>query len=75
MYILFRLALSGRVWKKILSLLNDTAPQRQYSDPRFYQMLQEVRIGNISSQTWQMLQQRHSEYLTHSTLFFNILLI
>ena len=25
-------------------------------------------MGNISSQTWQMLQQRHSEYLTHSAI-------
>ena len=43
-------------------------PQRQHSDTRFYQMLQEVRMGNISSDTWQLLQQRHSEFTTQPTV-------
>jgi len=31
-------------------------------------MLQEVRMGNISSDTWQLLQQRHSEFTTQPTV-------
>lgn len=45
-----------------------TTPQRQQSDNRFYQMLQEIRMGNITTQTWQILQHRHSEFLTRSAL-------
>ena len=39
-------------------------PQRQQADNKFCQMLQEVRTGNITSETWKILQQRHSEFLT-----------
>ncbi len=38
-------------------------PQRQHNDPMFYQILQEVRLGNISTEIWNTLQQRHSEFL------------
>ncbi len=38
-------------------------PQRQHNDPMFYQILQEVRLGNISIETWNILQQHHSEFL------------
>ena len=45
-----------------------TTPQRQHNDTRFSQMLEEVRTGNISPQTWNMLQQRHSEFISRSTV-------
>src|SRR5438034_1680526 len=45
-----------------------TTPQRQHNDTRFSQMLEEVRIGNISPQTWNILQQRHSEFIFQSTV-------
>jgi ATP-dependent DNA helicase PIF1 len=51
------------VWRLFYPLFLTTA-HRQNDDPSFYQMLQEVRTGNISSQTWNMLQQRHSEFLS-----------
>jgi len=44
------------------------APQRQNNDNEFYQMLEEIRINNISDQTWNKLQQRHSEFLSQPPL-------
>jgi hypothetical protein len=44
------------------------SPQRQHADGEFYQMLQEVRMGNISSHTWRLLHQRHSEFTAHPTI-------
>lgn len=44
------------------------SPQRQHNDPIFFQMLQEVRMGNISPRTWRILHQRHSEFTNHSTI-------
>jgi len=43
-------------------------PQRQQADTRFYQMLQEIRMGSISTETWNTLQQRHSEFTTRSPI-------
>ena len=43
-------------------------PQRQNNDPEFYQMLEEVRLGNLSTNTWNKLQQRHSEFLARESL-------
>ena len=45
-----------------------TTPQRQNNDPIFYQILQEVRTGNITPETWNILQQRHSEFITQPTI-------
>jgi len=42
--------------------------QRQSNDQTFYRILQEVRTGNISTETWNILQQRHSEFLTRSAI-------
>src|SRR5439155_3791143 len=39
-----------------------TVLQWQNSDMTFYQILEEVKNGTISPQTWDMLQQRHSEF-------------
>lgn len=47
-------------------------PQRQHSDINFYHMLQEIRMGTISTETWNTLQQRHSEFITRSP-FHNLL--
>jgi ATP-dependent exoDNAse (exonuclease V) alpha subunit len=43
-------------------------PQRQNNDLTFYRILEEVRMGNISTRTWNTLQQRHSEFLTRSAV-------
>jgi ATP-dependent exoDNAse (exonuclease V) alpha subunit len=43
-------------------------PQRQRADVRFYHMLEEIRMGNISQTTWNILQQRHSEFLSQSAI-------
>ncbi|CAI2169694.1 3595_t:CDS:2 [Funneliformis geosporum] len=45
-----------------------TTSQRQQSDSRFYQILQKVQIGNISAETWQILSQKHSEFLSRSAI-------
>ena len=42
------------------------SPQRQNNDTEFYSMLEEVRSGNISEETWNKLQQRHAEYLVQT---------
>ncbi|CAB4412311.1 unnamed protein product [Rhizophagus irregularis] len=43
-------------------------PQRQNNDNTFYQMLEEIRIDNISTETRNILQQRHSEFLVRSAV-------
>ncbi|CAG8534965.1 12161_t:CDS:2 [Rhizophagus irregularis] len=40
-----------------------TTPHRQHNDPLFYQILEEVQINNISSRTWNILTNRHSEFI------------
>ena len=37
--------------------------QRQHANTRLYRMLQKVQTGQISTESWNMLQQRHSEFL------------
>jgi ATP-dependent exoDNAse (exonuclease V) alpha subunit len=44
-----------------------TTPHRQHNDPELYSMLEEIRTDNMSPQTWSKLQQRHSQYLIHSS--------
>lgn len=43
-------------------------PQRQHGDTTFYQLLEEVRINNISPQTWNKLEQRYSEFTYQPTI-------
>src|SRR5436305_9057909 len=45
-----------------------TIPQRQNGDMTFYQILEEVRNGTISPQTWDMLQQCHLEFVSQPTI-------
>ena len=44
------------------------SPQRQNNDQDFYHILEEVRTGNISTETWNTLQQRHSEFSARSAI-------
>ena len=50
-------------WTLFYPLFLSTS-QRQQTDNRFYQMLQEIRTGNITPEIWQILERRHSEFLT-----------
>ena len=36
--------------------------QRQQNDPIFYKLLEEIRFGKISAQSWTMLEQKHTEH-------------
>ena len=54
-------------WKLFYPLFLKTS-QRQNNDPEFYNMLEEIRFNNISTETWNLLEQRASEYLTHPTV-------
>jgi len=36
--------------------------QRQLNDNQYFNLLEEVRLGNISDTSWQMLQTKHSQY-------------
>src|SRR5436190_9816765 len=36
--------------------------QRQLNDNQYFNLLEEVRLGNISDASWQMLQTKHSQY-------------
>ncbi|GET00458.1 AAA family ATPase [Rhizophagus clarus] len=40
-----------------------TTPHRQHNDPELYSMLKEIRLSNITPETWMKLQNRHSEFL------------
>lgn len=59
-----QLVFRASVWKLFYPLFLTTS-YRQNNDPEFYNMLQEVRSGNISEHSWTKLQQRHSEFLSH----------
>ncbi|GET03473.1 AAA family ATPase [Rhizophagus clarus] len=43
-----------------------TTPHRQHNDPELYFMLEEIRLSNITPETWMKLQNRHSEFLVHT---------
>ncbi|CAJ0756310.1 9142_t:CDS:2 [Entrophospora sp. SA101] len=43
------------IWKKILPLFL-TTPQRQINDVEFYRILQEIRTGNLSVRSKQIIQ-------------------
>ena len=36
--------------------------QRQQNDQIFYNLLEEIRFGRISAQSWARLEQKHAEY-------------
>ncbi|CAG8576252.1 4530_t:CDS:2, partial [Paraglomus occultum] len=50
------------VWK-IFHPLFLTKSQRQISDPIFFNLLQEIRTGNISDESWNILEQNHMNSL------------
>ncbi|CAG8558468.1 12505_t:CDS:2 [Ambispora leptoticha] len=50
------------VWTLFYPLFLRTS-QCQNNDLQFYALLEEVRTSNISNNTWQMLQQKHSQFL------------
>ena len=49
------------IWRLFYPLFL-TQPRRQQSDENFYQMLQEIRLGNISETTWDRLIQKAAAY-------------
>ena len=50
------------VWPLFYPLFLRT-PQRQHNDTEFFHILEEVRMGNISLETWDTLKRRHSEFI------------
>ena len=46
-----------------------TKSRRQEGDTDFIQLLNEVRVGNISAKSWEMLSQIHQSYTLKSTLY------
>jgi hypothetical protein len=62
-----QLVFHANIWSLFYPLFLTTL-QRQNSDRTFYRVLKEVRSGNISPETWNILQQRHSEFVSQPTV-------
>ncbi len=52
----------SNLWHRFYPLFL-TTPHRQDQDPMFYNLLQHIRMGNITDEVWEKLQQKHSECL------------
>src|ERR1044071_3117524 len=55
------LVLKSSVWKLFYPLFL-RKPHRQQEQSEFYDMLQNIRIGNITDDIWEKLQRKHQQY-------------
>ncbi|EXX50623.1 PIF1-like helicase domain-containing protein [Rhizophagus irregularis DAOM 181602=DAOM 197198] len=61
-HLVFRAAVWPFFYPLFLSTLH-----RQHNDSELYSMLEEIRMDNMSPETWAKLQQRNSEFLVHAS--------
>src|SRR5579859_744611 len=62
------------VWKLFFPLVL-TQSQRQEGDPAFIQILNEIRVGHISAESWNLLRDRYLAYSPAQTLYSSTFIV
>lgn len=52
-----------------------TQSRRQEGDPTFIKILNEIRVGQISTESWKLLQDKHLEYSPGQTLYSSTFIV
>jgi hypothetical protein len=62
------------VWRLFFPIVL-TESRRQEGDPTFIKILNEIRVGNISSESWKLLTDRHLAYSPTDTLYSSTFIV